>query len=82
MKLVEEGNTASATTPGRLPARQGRRQHFFLQNQWPKIDCAKNGGETWVITEGKLIPIWAFARMVWRAAGDRTPSQKKRIIAV
>jgi sterol-4alpha-carboxylate 3-dehydrogenase (decarboxylating) len=41
----------------------------------PKVD-----GEAFFITDGRPIPTWDFARMVWRAAGDHTPPEQIRVI--
>lgn len=41
----------------------------------PKVD-----GEAFFITDGRPMPTWDFARMVWRAAGDHTPPEQIKVI--
>ena len=40
----------------------------------------KVDGEAFFITDGRPVPYWDFARMIWAAAGDKTPLNEIRVI--
>ena len=40
-----------------------------------KDESKKVDGEAFFITDGNPIPFWTFERLVWHAAGDRTPPE-------
>ena len=46
----------------------------------PTVDRPKVDGEAFFITDGRPMPMWDFARMVWRAAGDHTPPEQITVI--
>jgi sterol-4alpha-carboxylate 3-dehydrogenase (decarboxylating) len=46
----------------------------------PTADQPKVDGEAFFITDGRAMPMWDFARLIWRAAGDHTPPEQIRVI--
>ncbi|KAN0105841.1 NAD(P)-binding protein [Hyaloscypha variabilis] len=46
----------------------------------PETERPKVDGEAFFITDGRPMPTWDFARLVWRAAGDHTPPEQIKVI--
>ena len=46
----------------------------------PTTNLPKVDGEAFFITDGKPMPTWDFARLIWKAAGDTTRPEEIRVI--
>lgn len=46
---------------------------LLAEKQHPPVGGDKVAGEAFTITDGDPLPFWEHFRVIWRAAGDRTP---------